>query len=132
MLYNTITKNVPIGYLQTVFQLFISSSEPLGSQGELIVYSCPGVRPSTTFSDTARPINAKIYMEPPWEGGTEVCINDSCHITKMATTVVYGQKYKLYFSRTQSPMIFKLSVQDRRHKLYKDGPGLTLTYFTAR
>ena len=26
-------------------------------------------------SETALPIKAKFYVEPPWEGGTKVCIN---------------------------------------------------------
>ena len=48
--------------------------------GELIVYPCSGVcrrrchgRPpfSNVFSsETAWPIKAKFYVEPPWEGGT--------------------------------------------------------------
>ena len=62
-----------------IFSLF-SSSEPLGSQGELIVYSWSGVRPSVRrrsqcsnifFSETAWPIKAKFYAGPPWEGGTK-------------------------------------------------------------
>ena len=53
----------------------ISSPEPLGSQGELIVYPSSRrpfvVRPpfSKIFSsETAWPIKAKFYVEPPWEG----------------------------------------------------------------
>ena len=51
------------------------------------------VRPSVvrpfTFSnifssETAWPIKAKFYVEPPWEGGTKVCINVPGHMTKMA------------------------------------------------
>ena len=55
--------------------------------GELIVYPCSGVRRrcrcrrrclppfSNVFSsETAWPIKAKFYVEPPWEGGTKVCI----------------------------------------------------------
>ena len=50
--------------------------------GELIVYPWSGVlhhRPSTIsnvfYSETAWPIKAKFYVEPPWEGRTKVCIN---------------------------------------------------------
>ena len=47
--------------------------------GELIGYPWirrPSVRPSSTFSnifssETAWPIKAKFYVEPPWEGGTK-------------------------------------------------------------
>ena len=50
---------------------------------ELIVYTCSGVRRhggccppfSNVFSsETAWPIKAKFYVEPPWEGGTKVNI----------------------------------------------------------
>ena len=47
-----------------------------------------GVRPSTISnffsSETAWPIKAKFYVEPPWEGGTKVYINGPGHMTKMA------------------------------------------------
>ena len=35
------------------------------------------------LSETALPIKAKFYVEPPWEGGTKVCINRPGHITKV-------------------------------------------------
>ena len=77
---------------------FISSPEPLGSQVELIVYRCSGVRPSSTIlnisSETAWPIKAKFYVEPPWEGGTKVCINGPGHMTKMAAMPIYGKNLK--------------------------------------
>ena len=65
--------------------------------GELIVYPCSGVRRrccrrfrgcppfSNVFSsETAWPIDVKFYVEPPWEGGTKVCVNGPGHMTKMA------------------------------------------------
>ena len=87
----------------------ISSPEPLGSQGELIVYPCSGVRRgrccrcrppfSNFFSlETAWPIKAKFYVEPPWEGGTKVCINGPGHMTKMAAMPIYGKNLKKSFS----------------------------------
>ena len=72
--------------------------------GELIVYPCSGVRcrrchrcppfSNVFFSETAWPIKAKFYVEPPWEGGTKVCINGPGHMTKMATMPVYGKNLK--------------------------------------
>ena len=66
--------------------------------GELIVYPCSGVRRrccppfSNVFSsETAWPIKAKFYVEPPCEGGTKVYINGSGHMTKMAATPIYGK-----------------------------------------
>ena len=78
----------------------VSSPEPLGSQGELIVYPCSVMvhRPSTLSnifsSETAWPIKAKFYVEPPWEGGTKVCINGPGHMTKMAAMPIYGKNLK--------------------------------------
>ena len=68
--------------------------------GELIGYPWSVVvfrrcRPSTISnvfsSDTAWPIKAKFYMEPPWEGGTKVYINGPGHMTKMAAMPIYGK-----------------------------------------
>ena len=124
----------------------ISSFEPLGSQGELVVYPsslCPSfVRPpfqrssfsKIFFSETAWPIKAKFYVEPPWEGGTKDCINGPGHMTKMAA--ICGKPLKIFFPRIGSPMILKLGMQHRALKLYKvyinGNLGLTMTYFTAR
>ena len=59
----------------------------------------PSVRPSSTFSnifssETAWPIKAKFYVEPPWEGGTKVYINGPGHMTKMAAMPIYGKNLK--------------------------------------
>ena len=78
--------------------------------GELIVYPFSGVhrcrrrrcrrrrrRPpfSNVFSsETDWPIKAKFYAEPPWEGGTKVCINGPGHMTKMAAMPIYGKNLK--------------------------------------
>ena len=79
---------------------FFSSPEPLGSQGELIVYPS-SKHPSVVrrrsqcskifFSETAGPIKAKFYVEPPWVGGTIFCLRHLCHMTKMAATPIYGK-----------------------------------------
>ena len=42
-------------------------------------------------SETALPIKAKFYVEPPWEGGTKVYINGPGHMTKMAAMPIYGK-----------------------------------------
>ena len=47
-------------------------------------------------SESAWPIKAKFYVEPPWEGGTKVCINDPGHMTKMAATPVCEAQQSLY------------------------------------
>ena len=58
----------------------------------------PSVSPftfSNVFSsETAWPIKAKFYVEPPWEGGTKVYINGPGHMTKMAAMPIYGKNLK--------------------------------------
>ena len=79
--------------------LIVSSPEPLGSQGELIVYPSSrrpsvGVRPpflKIFSSETAWQIKAKFYVEPPWVGRTKVCSQHLGHMTKMAAVLIYGK-----------------------------------------
>ena len=76
-----------------------SSPEPK-THIELIGYPWSGVRPSIIavrpsvrhrrpqcsnifFSETACPIKAKFYVEPPWVRGTKVCSWHLGHMTKM-------------------------------------------------
>ena len=83
---------------KTIFYIF-SSPEPSGSQGELIVYPCSGVRCrcrcqqclNIFSSETVWPIKAKMYVKPPWEGGTKIYINGPGHMTKMAAMPIYGK-----------------------------------------
>ena len=76
--------------------------------GELIVYPCSGVRRcccrrlrrcrrqpfSNISSETAWPLKAKFHLEPPCEGRTKVCINGPGHMTKIASTPIYGKTFK--------------------------------------
>ena len=45
-------------------------------------------------SETAWPIKAKFYVEPPWEEGTKVFIIGPGHMTKMAAMPIYGKNLK--------------------------------------
>ena len=89
--------------------------------GELIGYSWSGVCPSSSvrrsqcskifFSETAGPITAKFYVEPPWVGGTIFCSRHLGHMTKMAATLIYGKNpSKIFFSRTGRPIFTKLGT----------------------
>ena len=96
--------------------------------GELIVYQWSGVRrPSVRrtssvvrrcrpqssnifFSETAWPIKAKFYVEPPWVGGTKVCSRHLGHMTKMAATSIYGKNPSKIFPRTGRPIFTKLGI----------------------
>ena len=47
---------------------------------------------SNFFSlETARLIEAKFQMDPPWDGVMKVNTNGSCHLSKMAAMSVYGK-----------------------------------------
>ena len=75
-----------------------------------------GVRRPFTFSkifssETAWPIKAKFYVEPPWEGGTKVYINGPGHMNKMAAMPIYGKNpSKIFFSRTAGLIFTKLGM----------------------
>ena len=59
------------------------------------LYICIWPPFSNIFStETAWPIKAKFYVEPPWEGGTKIYINGPGHMTKMAATPIYGKNFK--------------------------------------
>ena len=45
-------------------------------------------------SETAWAIKAKFYVEPPWEGGMKVYINDPGHMMKMASMLKNSQNLK--------------------------------------
>ena len=50
---------------------------------------------SNFFSlETAKQIEAKFHMEPPWDGGTKICSNGPGHMTNMATITIYGKNLK--------------------------------------
>ena len=50
---------------------------------------------SNFFSlETAKPIEAKFYVEPPWDGGTKVCSNGSGLMTNMTAMPIYGKNFK--------------------------------------
>ena len=88
----------------------------ISSIGELIVYPWSGVRrrpqcSNIFFSETAWPIKAKFYVEPPWVGGTKFCLRHLGHMTKMAATPIYGKTpTKIFFSRTGGPIFTKLGM----------------------
>ena len=46
------------------------------------------------FLETAWPIEAKFYVEPPWDGWMKVWSNGLGHITKMAAMPIYGKNLK--------------------------------------
>ena len=41
--------------------------------------------------ETAKPIEAKFHLYPPWDGATKVCSNGPSHMTSMAVIPIYGK-----------------------------------------
>ena len=46
------------------------------------------------FLETVRPIEAKFYVEPPWDGRMIDCSNDLGHMTNMAAMPIYYKNLK--------------------------------------
>ena len=67
---------------------------------------------SNVFSSgTTGPIEVKFHVEPPWDGGTKVCIWGLGHMTKMAAMLIYGKiPSKIFFSGTAGPICMKLGT----------------------
>ena len=120
-----LTSRYQVSVYRTNGPLVFSSPEPLGSQGELIVYPSsrhPSVCPpfSKIFSETAWPIKAKFYVEPPWEGGTKIYINGPGHMTKMAAMPIYGKNPSKIFGRADFHETWHVaSGIPAHHSLYK-------------
>ena len=47
-------------------------------------------------SKTIGPIEAKFHLEPPRDGGTNICSNAPGHMTKMTAMPIYVKKLKKY------------------------------------
>ena len=59
-----------------------------------------GPQCSKIFSETAWPIKAKFYVEPPWVRGTKFCSQHVGHMTKMVATPIYGKNPSNFFAGT--------------------------------
>ena len=75
-------------------------------------------------------------METPKDAGTKVCSNGLGHMTKMATSPMYGKTPLKIFFRTRRPMTLGLGMWHWGCGAYQvcsnDDPRLTLTYLTSR
>ena len=47
------------------------------------------------FSETIRPIELKFYLKSTYDRLANICTNCSGHMTKMATTPIYGKKAEI-------------------------------------
>ena len=90
---------------------------------------------SNFFSlETARPIEAKFHMEPPWMKICSKMVQVTWPIWPQCQYMV--KTLKKIFSRTKRPMALKVGMQHRVLEYYhicsNNHPGFTLTYFMAR
>ena len=61
--------------------------------------------------ETAKLIEAKFHMEPPWDGGTKVCSNGPGHMTNMDAMLISGKNLKkIIFSGTKMLMTLKIGM----------------------
>ena len=68
---------------------------------------------SNFFSwETARPIEARLVVDPSWDRGTKVCSNGPGHMTKMATVLVSDENIVTndYFHLWLSTLVFIFSL----------------------
>ena len=62
-------------------------------------------------SETAGPIKAKFYVEPPWVVGTKVYSQHSGSHDQDGPTPIYGKNpSKIFFSGTGRPITMKLGM----------------------
>ena len=67
---------------------------------------------SNVFSSgTTGPIEVKFHVEPPWDGGTKVCIWGPGHVAKMAAMPIYDKNpSKIFVSGTAGPICMKFGM----------------------
>ena len=53
----------------------------------------PSIYLNIVFSKTIRPIELKFHMTTPYDWLAKICTNCYGHMTKMATTPIYGKNY---------------------------------------
>ena len=90
------------------------------------------------FSETAWPIKAKLYVEPPWVGGTKVYSRHMGYMTKMAATSIYmyGKNPSKSSSRNQQAdfyeTLYVASETPVHHSLFKWWPWSDLDLFYGK
>ena len=91
---------------------------------------------SNFFSlETAKPIEAKFYVAPPWDGGTKVCSNGLGHMTRWPSFPYMAKTLKNLLLWNQKADDLEVDMHHQVLKYYQvysnDDLGLTMTYFTA-
>ena len=71
----------------------------------------PSIYKNIVFSQTIGPIELKFHVKTPYDKSAKIYAKYVGHMTKMATTPIYGKNLlKIFFSRTRRPVTLKLGM----------------------
>ena len=71
----------------------------------------PSIYKNIVFSQTVCPIELKFYVKTPYDKSAKLYTKYVGHMTKMATTPIYGKNLlKIFFSRTRRPVTLRLGM----------------------
>ena len=92
---------------------------------------------SIVYSQTIGPIELKFHVKTPYDMSAKICTKYFGHMTKMATTPIYGKNpLKIFNSRTRRPVTLSLGMWYWGCGAYQvcsnDDPRVTLTYLMSR
>ena len=72
----------------------------------------PSTHQDIVSSETIRPFELKFHIKNPYDKLVKIYTNCNGHMTKMATTPIYGKSHlSVFFSGTKRPMALGLGVQ---------------------
>ena len=71
----------------------------------------PSTHQNIVSSETTRPFELKFHMKTPYDKLAKICTNFTGHITKMATTPIYGKNpLNIFVSGNKRPMALGLGM----------------------
>ena len=71
----------------------------------------PSTHQNIVSSETTRPFELKFHIKTPYDWLAKIYTNRTGHMTKMATTPIYGKNpLNVFFSGTERPMALGLSM----------------------
>ena len=71
----------------------------------------PSTHQNIVSSETTRPFELKFHMTTPYDRLAKISTNCNGHMTKIATTSIYGKKpLNVFFSGTKRPMALGLGM----------------------
>ena len=70
----------------------------------------PSTHQNIVSSETTKPFELKFHMKTPYDRLAKICTNCTGHMTKMATTPIYGKNPLKVFFGTKRPMALGLGM----------------------